>query len=128
MTFRPTDRIPLRPGGPRRSTLQRWHSEGLPENMSYAEYICDRLGLDPAEAFDGDWFAPVNFKMIPFFEEKVLDRMGNILRVRDQIGIVCDISDKFDLSYLRNAIDFVTRRYIEFPAKNRDDWERMQER
>jgi len=63
--------------------------------------------------------------MIPRFEEKVLDHAGGHLIVQDWKGNICEISDEFDVSYLRNAIDFVTRRWIRCPVESRDDWERM---
>ena len=48
--------------------------------------------------------------------------------VQDWKGNVCEISDEFDVTYLRNAVDFVTRRWIKCPVETRSDWEDMKTR
>ncbi|MCL4504788.1 MAG: hypothetical protein M1140_02025, partial [Chloroflexi bacterium] len=48
--------------------------------------------------------------------------------VRDWKGNVCEISNEYTTEYLRNAIDFVTRRWIKCPVESRADWEDMQRR
>jgi hypothetical protein len=48
--------------------------------------------------------------MIPEFEEKVIERKERSQIVQDWKGNICEISNEFDIRYLRNAIDFVTRR------------------
>jgi hypothetical protein len=70
----------------------------------------------------------VDFRLIPQFEEKVLERRGGHLIVQDWKGNICEISDQFDVTYLRNPKDFVTRRWIKCPVENRDDWEQMKRR
>ena len=70
----------------------------------------------------------VDFRMIPQFEEKVLEHRDGHYICQDWKGNICEISDRYDVTYLRNAIDFVTRRWIKCPVENRDDWERMKPR
>jgi hypothetical protein len=41
--------------------------------------------------------------------------------VRDWKGNVCEIGKEFTIEYLRNAIDFVTRRWIKCPVETRAD-------
>jgi uroporphyrinogen decarboxylase len=74
--------------------------------------------------------------MIPEFEEKVLERRppeggtgasGTIV-VQDWKGNICEISDEFDTRYLRDAIDFVTRRWIRCPVRSRSEWPDMARR
>jgi hypothetical protein len=48
--------------------------------------------------------------------------------VQDWKGNVCEISDRFDVTYLRFPKDFVTRRWLRCPVETREDWERMKER
>ncbi|MCL2775551.1 MAG: hypothetical protein FWD71_19735 [Oscillospiraceae bacterium] len=48
--------------------------------------------------------------------------------IQDWMGAILEISDKYDYTYIRNAIDFVTRRWIKCPVENRDDWEEMKKR
>lgn len=124
LTFKPVDRIPLVPGGPRESTLARWHSEGLPADMPCMDYIYGVLGIEPQKTGPRTNL-PLRFTMIPEYEPETLAHRDGHYVVRDEKGIVCEISDRYDASYLRVAKDFVTRRYLEFPVKNRDDWERM---
>jgi uroporphyrinogen decarboxylase len=70
----------------------------------------------------------VDFRLLPQFEEKVLEHKNGHYIVQDWKGNVCEISDQYDVTYLRTARDFVTRRWIKCPVENRDDWEQMKER
>ena len=85
------------------------------------------LGL-PLEASTPSASIDVTFRMIPMFEEKVLEHRDGHYVVQDWKGNVCEISDQFDVTYLRQAKDFVTRRWIRCPVANRDDWEQMKQR
>ncbi len=121
------DRIPFTPGGPRESTLKAWRTQGLAEDANYMTALRETLGIEPAPAVDA--VRPnVNLRMMPEFEEKVIERKESSLIVQDWKGNVCEISDRFDVSYLRNAIDFVTRRWIRCPVESRGDWEQMKRR
>ena len=127
LTFGKPDRIPFSPGGPRESTLARWHKEGLPEWADWFDYLTETLGIE-ARKTNMPASIDVDFRMIPQFEEKVIERKEHSLIVQDWKGNICEISDQFDVSYLRDAKDFVTRRWIKCPVANRDDWERMKTR
>ncbi|MCK5844394.1 MAG: hypothetical protein KAG97_06780, partial [Victivallales bacterium] len=48
--------------------------------------------------------------------------------VQDWKGNVCEIGLEFDVSYLENAVDFVTRRWIKCPVENIGDWNDMKKR
>ena len=124
LTFGTPDKIPFNPGGARESTRARWHSEGLPEDVDYHQYLRETLGVEQ-EQTKPYVDLKVDQRMIPIFEEKVLEHKGGHYIVQDWKGNICEISDKFDVSYLRNAVDFVTRRWIKCPVENRDDWEQM---
>ncbi len=127
LTFGTPDKIPFAPGGPRQSTRARWHTEGLPEDVHWWDYLYETLGIEREPAKPGVGIG-VDFRMIPTFEEKVLEHRDGHLIVQDWKGNVCEISDQFDVTYLRNAIDFVTRRWIKCPVQTRDDWEQMKHR
>ena len=75
----------------------RWHAA-----------LCEALGLDLSEqkSFSMD----VETKMRPTFEEKVLSHQNGHYIVRDWMGAVMEISDRFDYTYIRTAKDFVTRK------------------
>ena len=134
LLFGNPDRIPFSPGGPRQSTRERWHAEGLPEGQDYMDAIYALLDGERAQKGlpPGDWRPKqpgtdpgVSFRMIPTFEEKVLEHKEGHYIVQDWMGAITEISDEFDYTYIRNAIDFVTRKWHKFPVENRKDWEAM---
>lgn len=127
VTFDNPDRVPLTCGGGRESTLRRWHSEGLPEGEAPQRYVMKELGIElPPPHEDSGFF--VNSRMIPTFEEKVLKHANGHYIVRDWMGAITEISDQYDYTYIRNAIDFVTRKWHRFPVTGRAEWESMKQR
>ena len=126
--FKSPGKIPFSPGGPRKSTIERWQAEGLPKETNWWDYVVrDRLNisLPPSKPVP---FSHPNFTMIPWFEEKVLEHKNGHYIIQDWMGSVLEISDKYDYTYIRSAIDFVTRRWIKCPVENREDWEEMKKR
>jgi hypothetical protein len=122
------DKVPLHPGGGRKSTKERWYKEGLPKDVEdIGEYAYRQAGGTDAWTQFGEGFW-VNEAMIPQFEEKVLEEKERTLVVQDWKGNICEISNEYTVEYLRNPIDFVTRRWIKCPVETRDDWEQMKER
>ncbi|MCD6365364.1 MAG: hypothetical protein J7M14_05760 [Planctomycetes bacterium] len=91
-------------------------------------HLFEVLGIEPEEPPRNHVNLGVNERMIPLFEEKVLEHKNNHYIVQDWKGNICEISDQYDYTYLRNPIDFVTRRWIKCPVENRDDWEQMKTR
>ena len=96
----------------------------LPENANWYDVLTETLGIErprtkPHTSLGFDSL------MIPQFEEKVLEHRDGHYVVQDWKGNVCEISDEFDVTYLRTAKDFVTRRWLRCPVETRDDWERM---
>jgi uroporphyrinogen decarboxylase len=126
LRFGKPDRIPFDPGGPRESTLRRWRTEGLPEGADWNEVVCRLLGIPCERAWGAD--PGVLFRMNPMFEEKVLEHRDGHYVVQDWMGNVTEISDQYDYTYLRNAKDFVTRKWHKFPVENRADFEAMKAR
>ena len=124
MTFGQPDKVPFHPGSGRKSTKARWHAEGLPEGADPAAHARDLLGIEPAPP--GPRLSlGVTPQMMPEFEEKILEHKDGHYIVQDWKGNICEISDEFDTTYLRSAIDFVTRRWLGCPVETRDDWEPM---
>ncbi|OQA00955.1 MAG: Uroporphyrinogen decarboxylase (URO-D) [Planctomycetes bacterium ADurb.Bin401] len=131
LLFKTTDRIPLIPGGGRKSTRTRWHSEGLPDEIddtsSINEYAYELAGGKLKLPKIGKNFA-VDERMKPMFEEKVIEKNEHTQIVQDWKGNICEISNEFTTEYLRNPIDFVTRRWIKCPVESQADWEGMKTR
>ena len=126
LTFGHPDRIPFEPGNPRESTLANWCKQGLPAGVDWRMHLHELLGIEPPPGGGRD--LGVDFRMIPQFEEKVLEHRGGHYVVQDWKGNICEISDQFDVTYLRLAKDFVTRRWIKCPVETRADWEQMKSR
>jgi len=126
LLFRNPERIPLSPGGGRESTLRTWRRQGLPEDKDPYTAVLEILGITPPPG--GAVGIPVDFRMIPQFEEKVLKHEHGHYLVRDWMGAITEISDEFDYTYIRNAKDFVTRKWHKFPVETRADWEDMKTR
>ncbi len=125
LSFGNADRIPFAPGHGRKSTRRRWHAEGLPAAIDDADgitaYAYRSAGGREDLPVAGEGF-PVDVRMIPQFEEKVIERRGGTQIVQDWKGNVCEIGAEYDVTYLRTAIDFVTRRWIRCPVESRADW------
>ena len=128
LTFGNPDKIPFSPGGPREKTRARWHKEGLPEGVNYMDAIYDILDFDPEHPKNPGPGVGVDFRMIPQFDEEVLEHKDGHYIVRDWMGAITEISDEYDLTYIRSARDFVTRKWHRFPVQNREDWEEMKKR
>lgn len=127
LLFENPDKVPLQPGGPRESTLKVWHQQGLPEHCSYIDVYHDLLGITK-EVWRPQSPLNVSFKMIPTFEEKVLEHKNGHYIVQDWMGAITEISDKYDYTYIRSAKDFVTRKWHRFPVQTHADWDAMKGR
>ncbi|NQU40581.1 MAG: hypothetical protein HQ523_11555 [Lentisphaerae bacterium] len=128
VTFGTPDRIPFEPGHGRESTRKRWHAEGLPEGRDPMEFAMGVLGIKPDEPRQPTIYPDADFRLLPMYEEKVLEHRDGHYVVQDWKGNICEISDEYDVSYLRTGIDFVTRRWIKCPVENREDWEAIKVR
>ncbi|NQT50664.1 hypothetical protein HQ576_01360, partial [bacterium] len=128
LLFGSPDRIPFSPGGPRESTRARWKTEGLDDPTRYLDALFDLLGFRPDAPTNPGGDLGVSFRMIPTFEEKVLEHKDGHYIVRDWMGAITEISDEYDYTYIRNAKDFVTRKWHKFPVETHADWEAMKTR
>ena len=128
LAFGSPDKVPFHPGGPRESTVRNWRTQGLADSEEWLPCLFAELGVDPETPSLPPPDLGVDFRMRPCFEERVIERREGHLVVQDWKGNICEISDEFDVTYLRNAIDFVTRRWIKCPVENRDDWGQMKTR
>jgi len=124
LTFGQPDRYTLHPGNPRESTLAAWRQQGLPEGVDWYPYLLQELGIEPP-LYPMPEDLGVSFKMIPTFEEKVLEHRQGHYIVQDWMGAITEISDQYDYTYIRKAKDFVTRKWHKFPVETREDWEKI---
>ena len=132
LTFGTPDHVPFVPGFGRKSTREAWLRQGLPAHVTDIEaHVRELVGV-PADPPGEPLILEAGFRMIPQFEEKVLERRPppgpsarGTLVVQDWKGNICEISDEFDVTYLRNPVDFVTRSWIRCPVESRADWTAM---
>jgi len=122
LLFGRPDKVPFHPGGPRESTREAWHRQGLPEGKNYMQALYEILGITPDRTQPGVALG-VSFQMMPKFEEKVLEHKDGHYIVQDWMGAITEISDEYDYTYIRSAKDFVTRKWHRFPVESRADWE-----
>lgn len=114
--------------GGRKSTRERWYTEGLPrEAKNINEYAYRQAGGALPWVSGGEGFG-IRERMISQFEEKVIERKADSQVVQDWKGNICEIGSEFTTAHLREAIDFVTRRWIKCPVESRADWEDMKRR
>jgi uroporphyrinogen decarboxylase len=129
LLYQKPDRVPFQPGAGRKSTLAAWRTQGLPPEVGdYLDYLRKLLGIEPPATRQPHVEPGVDFRMIPQFEEKVLERRPGTLVVQDWKGNICEISDKYDVTYLRSPVDFVTRKWLKCPVASRADWPDMARR
>ena len=131
LLFKKTDRVPFVPGNGRESTRRAWHAQGLPSSIENDQDIVDRAyaeaGGKELLPRGGEEFT-VDSRMIPMFEEKVIERGERSQIVQDWKGNICEIGSEFTPAHLRNPIDFVTRRWVRCPVETRADWVQMMSR
>ena len=128
LTFGSPDKVPFSPGGPRESTRRAWRTQGLPEGVYWFDYLCDTIGVEREKSQAEVVGLGVDTLMIPQFDEKMIERKADSQIVQDWKGNICEISNEFDVTYLRTARDFCTRRWIKCPVETRGDWEEMRKR
>ncbi|MGC8833118.1 MAG: uroporphyrinogen decarboxylase family protein [Armatimonadota bacterium] len=112
MLFGTPDRIPYHFGWPRQSTLEAWYLQGLPRGIDFADFV----GMDRMESL------PVNLGPVPPFEPVVLEETDRHKVWIDELG-----AKRLDHK-VPPTPGFVTRKWLEFPVKTRDDFRRMIER
>ena len=66
LLFGTPDRIPFQPGGPRKSTREAWHKQGLPEGADWFQVLCQTIGVT-IQATKPQAHPGVSLRMHPMF-------------------------------------------------------------
>lgn len=108
------DRLPYIFGGPRASTFAAWRRQGLSaeQQANWGRFIGADGFMGIGKFFAGPW---------PGREETVIEERGNRRIWRDAWGAL-----RVD-AINQPTEGFATRRYLEYPVKNRADWESLRE-
>ncbi len=125
LLFRHPDKLPLMTMGPRESTVAAWKAQGMPDGVDWLRALCADVGIVYDFPRQPYVWPGVDFRMMPMFEEKVLEHRDGHFIVQDWMGNIVQISDQFDYTYLRQAKDFVTRKWHAFPVNNCAEFARM---
>lgn len=112
-SFRPADRTFLLPPWAWDATLKRWRSEGLPAGVCLTEHF----GTDREGGFPLQMQGPYGPHLHPPLERKVLSESDEHVVVRDEEGNVVKL--------FRNDPRQCMPEWIEYPVRNRDDWEQI---
>jgi hypothetical protein len=99
-------------------TVDRWHKEGLPAEITDGEgpgSIESYFGVDPVA------WAPTSVGLIPGFSghTKILEEGDGKRIVESPDGTICEVQTEGEATI---------PHYIKMPISNRDDWKRFKER
>ncbi len=107
------------------STIERWHKEGLPENVPAIDasakdsYMRSRLGTDVAAADYFDYeIVKIRPDMTPRFPTELIDEGGDSILERTPYGTL--------RRQIRSRAS--TPEVVEWSIKSREDWERIKPR
>lgn len=115
MHFQSVDRVPHWEFGYLDETIERWHTEGLPAQYNDIPSVEAYFGVDPVAG------VPFRDGPIPPFEGPV-----EVLEEREESRIE-RLPDGTVQEVQTTGITTIPH-YIEFPIKDRDDWQRFKER
>lgn len=105
MNYQPVDRCPWWEMWYWRETLERWHDEGLPEDVNLAEW----LGVDRRENIG------VSIGLVPAFKEETVEETDEYRVYQDHDG---RIRKEF-----KEKGDTTMPQWLRAPLETRDDWE-----
>ena len=120
MEYREKDRVPNWEAGVWGQTIERWESEGLDIRDLHWDWFTgeEYLGMDGRE------FIPVNYDMIPHFQEEILERTDRYLIKRNRSGIVTKALLEGTARGTRSSMD----QYLEFPVRDVESFRELKKR
>jgi uroporphyrinogen-III decarboxylase len=107
MNYQPRDRCSWWEMWYWQDTLDRWHGEGLPEDVHLQEY----LGVDRREAMG------VNIGLVPAFSRETLEETDEYEVFRRTDGVIC--------RQFKGDLAGRMPQWLRFPMETRDDWEKV---
>jgi hypothetical protein len=120
MEYQPVDRVPNHEVGVWTQTADRWQEEGLDIYDLHWDWFTgeERYNMDPRE------YIPVNFGMVPQFDEEILEENERYVIKRNGIGIVTRALKEGTSRGMRSSMD----EYIDFPVKTPEDFRALKKR
>lgn len=119
LKFEPVDRPPNFELGYWGQTLERWLAEGMPpEAVQDSFYGHAFFGIDRRD------FLPLNFGLVPPFQEEILEETDRHVLFRNGDGVLHKAMKTGTVRGTRPSMD----QYLDFPVKTREDWEKLKKR
>ena len=120
MEYKPVDRVPNWELGAWPQARERWENEGCEAGRYHWNWFPgeESLGMDPRE------FIPFDGKVMPSFEEQVIEEDDRTITYRGPLGRTRRALKVGSIGGARMSMD----QYIGFPVRNRDDWESLKKR
>ena len=120
MEYEPVDRVPNYEVGVWGQTRERWEREGLNVNDLTWDWFTgeEYFGMDARE------YIPVNYGMVPPFEQKVLEEDDRYEIIRDSEGRTRKALKEGAINGGRMSMD----QYLKFAVSNIDDFRRLKKR
>ena len=113
MHFQTVDRGIHHEFGYLKETIDRWHQEGLPADLTSNPEIEGSFGCDPVRT------VPVNIALQPGFETEIIEeKQDSVIKRRADGAIVEE----------QKSTQTTIPHYIKFPIECRRDWEEFKER
>lgn len=120
MEYRPLDRVPNHEVGVWAQTIDRWEAEGLDIHDLHWDWFTGEacFDMDPRE------YIPVNFGILPPFEEEVIEEDERYIVRRNGIGIVTRALKEGTVRGMRSSMD----EYLAFPVRTPEDFRELKKR
>lgn len=120
MEYQPLDRVPNHEVGVWQQTIDRWEAEGLNRfSFSWDWFTgCDAFDMDARE------YIPVNYGMLPLYEEEIFEETERYVIFRHVNGIVTKALKDGTSHGMRSSMD----TYLDFPVKTPADFRELKKR
>jgi uroporphyrinogen decarboxylase len=120
MEYTPVDRLPNHEAGVWGQTIDRWQQEGLEVHNLHWDWFTgeEYFEMDPRE------YIPVNFGMLPAFDEEIIEESTRYVIKRHTNGVVTRALLEGTAHGTRASMD----EYLEFPIKDRSDFQAIKKR
>ncbi|MCC7492863.1 MAG: hypothetical protein IT204_10965 [Fimbriimonadaceae bacterium] len=120
MTYGTPDRLPHWELGAWGQALERWEQEGIDPTLVRGDWFAGLPGL----GCDPKIFAPLDFKLRPYFEYLVIEETERYLVARNGLGVVTKALKEGTVHGTRMSMD----QYLHFPVETLEDFEALKQR
>ena len=120
LSFGPVDRLPNYELGCWGQTIERWISEGMPEDAVYLNWFEG----EPYFHLERRGFVSLNISMIPPFEHEVLEETAEYVVARHANGVVTKALKAGTVRGSRMCMD----QYLSFPVTDRKSFAQIKKR